>query len=158
MNATPDEETGHGSTPAMQQVKGEIQHSMAVMKENMHAMAVRESQLLNLDEKSAALEGASTNFQRGAKRLYKQQLWQRYKLLVALVSTITWAACVVIFRQHLKALLMFTAVAAVTAFLANHYLWQPSADGLNLEEAQTQLVRAPQESIDEYDDISGSTS
>mmetsp|Transcript_300 Transcript_300/g.602 ORF Transcript_300/g.602 Transcript_300/m.602 type:complete len:161 (-) Transcript_300:311-793(-) len=158
VNATPDEETGHGSAPSMQQVKGEIQHSIAVMQENMRAMAVRESQLLNLDEKSAALNGVSTVFQRGAKRLYQQQMWQRYKFFVALVCTITWAACVVMFRNHLKALIMFTALAAVVAWIASHYLWQSPVNDLNLDEEKTQLVRAPQESIDEYDDISRSTS
>ena len=120
MNGTVDEETGHGSAPTLQQVKGEIQQSMDVMKKNMHAMAERETQLLSLDEKSAALQSVSIDFERGAKRLYRQQMWQRYRLCVALVGTIVWAACLVLFRHHLTAFLTFTATAAVAAFLADH--------------------------------------
>jgi len=54
--------------------------------------------------------------------------------------------------------MMFTALAAVVAWIASNYLWQSPVNDLNLDEEKTPLVRTPQESIDEYDDISGSTS
>mmetsp|Transcript_123077 Transcript_123077/g.245009 ORF Transcript_123077/g.245009 Transcript_123077/m.245009 type:complete len:143 (-) Transcript_123077:64-492(-) len=131
-----DGEAGH-TAPSLQQVGGQINEAMTVMQDNMRAMAERESQLSNLEGKSDALQGASSGFAKGAKRLHDQQKWQRYRLYIAIIGTIIWIVALVMFRRHLVSFLVLTGVLAVAAYFGSSYLWPP----VDLEGGQTQLVR-----------------
>lgn len=106
--------------PRTQSVQEHVQGAMAVMQDNMRAMAERDSQLNQLEARTNDLQGASKAFSSGAKRLQRHYQWQRYKLFIVIGGSLLWAVALVLMpRQYFWQFMIITAVLVGVAALIN---------------------------------------
>mmetsp|Transcript_96843 Transcript_96843/g.134427 ORF Transcript_96843/g.134427 Transcript_96843/m.134427 type:complete len:145 (-) Transcript_96843:67-501(-) len=94
-----------------QSVQDQVQGAMAVMQDNMRAMAERDSQLNQLEARTNDLQGASKAFSSGAKRLQRHYQWQRYKFYFAIGAVVVLVVALILLPSQYK--VPFFAVSAV---------------------------------------------
>ncbi|CAE7214729.1 Vamp1 [Symbiodinium sp. CCMP2456] len=75
---------------------------MAVMQDNMRAMAERDSQLNQLEARTNDLQGASKAFSSGAKRLQRHYQWQRYKFYFAIGAVVVLVVALILLPSQYK--------------------------------------------------------
>ncbi|CAE7259750.1 Vamp1, partial [Symbiodinium pilosum] len=92
-------------------VQDQVQGAMAVMQDNMRAMAERDSQLNQLEARTNDLQGASKAFSSGAKRLQRHYQWQRYKFYFAIGAVVVLAVAMILLPSDYK--LPFFAISLV---------------------------------------------
>ncbi|CAE7249642.1 Vamp1 [Symbiodinium natans] len=109
-----------------QSVQDQVQGAMAVMQDNMRAMAERDSQLNHLEARTNDLQGASKAFSSGAKRLQRHYQWQRYKFYFAVGAVVVLAVALILLPSQYKvpffvvSVLILGVLALINALLGRY--------------------------------------
>ncbi|CAE7945461.1 unnamed protein product [Symbiodinium sp. KB8] len=111
VSSMPVVEDGADGASRTQSVQDQVQGAMAVMQDNMRAMAERDSQLNQLEARTNDLQGASKAFSSGAKRLQRHYQWQRYKFYFAIGAVVVLVVALILLPSQYK--VPFFAVSAV---------------------------------------------
>mmetsp|Transcript_668 Transcript_668/g.1306 ORF Transcript_668/g.1306 Transcript_668/m.1306 type:complete len:146 (-) Transcript_668:124-561(-) len=83
-------------------VHGQVQEAMAQMRDNMRAMAERDSQLNNLVSRTQDLQGASSAFSQSSRQLQANYQWQRCRLYLLVATLVSWVPVFFIRRSWIK--------------------------------------------------------
>merc|ERR1719188_293832 len=114
--------TNEGRAQAIGNVQKEVDGAMSTMRENMKAMAEREVQLSDLNDKSKTFQVASGSFAQKAAQLRREQQWQNckvYLIIASMLLVIIWCVVVYVLRDDHDLLVVFIPVSlAVFAAVA----------------------------------------
>mmetsp|Transcript_3456 Transcript_3456/g.4646 ORF Transcript_3456/g.4646 Transcript_3456/m.4646 type:complete len:147 (-) Transcript_3456:134-574(-) len=116
----PDAEEGS----SVELVKQQLAAAQSTMQDNMRAMAERDSQLNNLQERTHDLQGSSSAFARASRRVRSAQQQMYRRLIIVSILLLSWVivwfvARDYLFRYTIVLLLGVAATYAVQTFMEN---------------------------------------